>query len=79
MDLAKKLKKLRTRNNLSMSEVARLSLRAVDPRGTITQGYISRLESGQETNPSMQKVVTLCRIYHVEPNDLFPKMSRKRA
>jgi transcriptional regulator with XRE-family HTH domain len=79
MSLSEKLKKMRTRNKLSMSQVARLSQQAADQRGRITQGYISRLESGQETNPSLQKIVTLSRIYKVEPNDFFPKAGRKRA
>lgn len=70
MKLSDKLKKLRTKHKLSMSEVARLSERATDPRGRITQGYISRLESGKETNPSLQKILTLCRIYKTVPNDL---------
>ncbi len=79
MSLSEKLKKMRAKNQLSMSQVARLSQRATEPRGRITQGYISRLESGQETNPSLQKIVTLSRIYKVEPNDFFPKTGRKRA
>jgi len=79
MNLSEKLKKMRSKKKLSMSEVARLSQQATDHRGRITQGYISRLESGQETNPSLQKIVTLSRIYKVEPNDFFPKTVRKRA
>jgi transcriptional regulator with XRE-family HTH domain len=79
MNLAQKLKKLRTKNKMSMSQVARLSLRAIDHRGKITQGYISRLESGQETNPSLQKIMTLCTIYRVEPNDLCPRTGWKRT
>jgi transcriptional regulator with XRE-family HTH domain len=79
MNLSEKLKKMRTKNKLSMSQVARLSQKATDHRGRITQGYISRLESGQETNPSLQKIVTLSKIYKVEPNDFFPKTGRKRA
>ena len=79
MNLSEKLKKMRAKNNLSMSQVARLSQRAADQRGRITQGYISRLESGQENNPSLQKIVTLSRIYKAEPNDFFPKTGRKRA
>ncbi len=73
MTLAEKLKKLRTRQGLSMSEVARLSERAKDRRGRITQGYISRLESGQETNPSLLKLMTLCGIYKVGAAELFVK------
>ena len=79
MNLSEKLKKMRSRKKMSMSEVARLSQQATDHRGRITQGYISRLESGQETNPSLQKIMTLSRIYKVEPNDFFPKKVRKRA
>lgn len=73
MTLSDKLKKLRVKNKLSMSEVARLSEQASDSRGRITQGYISRLESGKETNPSLMKLVTLCTIYKVKPNVLFDK------
>ena len=81
MTLAEKLKKLRIKNKLSMSQVARISDLAPDHRGRITQGYISRLESGKETNPSLMKLLTLCSIYMIEPNDLFvtnsPKKPRK--
>ena len=73
MTLAEKLKKLRIKNKLSMSQVARISDLSPDHRGRITQGYISRLESGKETNPSLMKLITLCSIYMVKPNDLFVK------
>ncbi len=78
MTLAEKLRKLRDGKKLSMSQVARLSERAEDRRGRITQGYISRLESGKETNPSMMKLQTLCGIYAVKPNELFAANSRKK-
>jgi transcriptional regulator with XRE-family HTH domain len=78
MTLARILKKLRERNKLSMSQVARISEHAPDPRGRITQGYISRLESGKETNPSLMKLLTLCSIYKIEPNGLFVKSSAKK-
>ncbi len=77
--LADKLKKLRKRNKLSMSEVARISNVAPDHRGRITQGYISRLESGKETNPSLMKLMTLCSIYKVAPNDICIKRSLKKS
>lgn len=81
MTLAEKLRKLRDGKKMSMSQVARLSERAEDRRGRITQGYISRLESGKETNPSLMKLLTLCNIYTVKPNELFvtnnPKKPRK--
>jgi len=79
MNLADKLKKLRIKNHLSMSEVARISENASDTRGRITQGYISRLESGKETNPSLMKLVTLCSIYNVQPNALFSKNGFKKS
>jgi len=79
MNIADKLKKFRIRKKLSMSQVARLSEVATDHRGRITQGYISRLESGKETNPSLQKLLTLCRIYKVEPNELILKNGGKRG
>lgn len=62
-----------------MSEVARMSEQASDRRGRITQGYISRLESGKETNPSLMKLMTLCRIYKIEPNGLFVKNPRTNS
>jgi transcriptional regulator with XRE-family HTH domain len=79
MTLAEKLRKLRIRNKLSMSQVARISEHAPDRRGRITQGYISRLESGKETNPSLMKIITLCSIYDIEPNELFTKHIRKKS
>jgi len=78
MTLAEKLKKLREKNKLSMSEVARISQSAQDHRGKITQGYISRLESGKETNPSLMKLMTLCTIFKVMPNDLIVKNTLKK-
>ena len=77
MTLAEKLQKLRTTRKLSMSQVARMSEKAADRRGRITQGYISRLESGKETNPSLMKLITLCAIYKIQPNELFVKAARK--
>ncbi len=78
MKLAEKLKKLRIKNKLSMSQVARISEAAADARGRITQGYISRLESGKETNPSLMKLITLCSIYKVQPYVLFSKNVPKK-
>jgi transcriptional regulator with XRE-family HTH domain len=74
--LAEKLQQLRNKKKLSMSQVARLSEKAHDRRGRITQGYISRLESGKETNPSLLKLMTLCDIYKTSPNELFVKTVR---
>lgn len=79
MTLAEKLRSLRNRNKLSMSQVARISELAKDRRGRITQGYISRLESGKETNPSLMKLITLCGIYNVQPNELFMQNSGKKS
>jgi transcriptional regulator with XRE-family HTH domain len=79
MTLAQKLNKLRLRNKLSMSQVSRMSQAAADSRGRITQGYISRLESGKETNPSLMKLITLCSIYKIEPNELFVRMRKKKS
>ena len=62
-----------------MSQVARMSESATDNRGRITQGYISRLESGKETNPSLMKLMTLCRIYKIAPNELFVKSNKKKS
>jgi transcriptional regulator with XRE-family HTH domain len=77
--LAEKLQKLRNKNRLSMSQVARISEQAPDRRGRITQGYISRLEAGKETNPSLMKLLTLCAIYKVEPNELCVKTPLKKS
>jgi transcriptional regulator with XRE-family HTH domain len=79
MTLAEKLQKLRKKQRMSMSQIARLSELSTDPRVRITQGYISRLESGKETNPSLQKLLTLCSIYNIEPNELFAGGVRKRG
>ena len=79
MTLADKLKYLRNRQGMSMSEVARISARAGDRRGRITQGYISRLESGKETNPSLLKLMTLCEIYKISPHELFVKNRRIKS
>lgn len=79
MTLAIKLKKLRNKSKMSMSQVARLSELSTDQRGRITQGYISRLESGKETNPSLQKILTLCSIYNIEPNEFFSDGVRKQG
>lgn len=54
-----------------------MSQAATDRRGRITQGYISRLESGKETNPSLMKLITLCSIYKIRPNELFVRNRRK--
>ncbi len=70
--LAVKLKRARVRSKLSMSQVSRTSIAlAKDSRSKITQGYISRLESGKETNPSLLKVKMFCKIYRLKPEELF--------
>ena len=79
MTLADKLKKMRIKHKLSMSQVARLSESATDNRGRITQGYISRLESGKETNPSLMKLMTLSSIYKMQPKDFFIKSAKKKT
>jgi transcriptional regulator with XRE-family HTH domain len=78
MTLANKLKKMRIKHKLSMSQVARISELAVDNRSRITQGYISRLESGKETNPSLMKLITLCSIYKIKPNELIVVQYRRK-
>ena len=78
MKLAEILTSARTKNGLSMSDVARTSAKfsKQDHRCRITQGYISRLESGKETNQSLKKLETLCQIYRIEPDTLFIKRRR---
>jgi transcriptional regulator with XRE-family HTH domain len=78
MTLAETLKRFRMKKKLSMSAVARISEGAADDRGRITQGYISRLESGKETNPSLMKLMTLCDIYRIDPNTLLLGVTRKK-
>ena len=78
MTLGEKLRKLRVQHKMSMSEVARLSELSADHRGRITQGYLSRLESGKETNPSLQKILTICNIYDIDPNELMQENSKSR-
>jgi transcriptional regulator with XRE-family HTH domain len=73
MTLAEKLKTARTRRKMSMSEVADISSACLEHRSRITQGYVSRLESGRETNPSYLKLKTLCTIYKIKPETLFKK------
>lgn len=69
--LAEKLKTARNKKKLSMTAVAHLSQENKDPRGKITQSYLSRLESGKETNPSFLKIMTLCKVYMIKPGSLF--------
>lgn len=75
MTLAAKLAKGRKKQRLSMSEVSRMSVDTIkatkEPRCQVTQGYISRLESGKEKNPSYIKLKTLCKIYKIQPGSLF--------
>ncbi len=65
----------RKRTGISMTDVARRSKLIAKAnrqrRMEITQGYISRLESGKETNPSMLKIMTLCLIYWILPNKII--------
>ena len=77
MTLAEKLRALRDRKKMSVSEVARLSELATARLRRITKGYISRLESGKETNPSLMKLMTLYGICNIDPYELFEKAARK--
>jgi transcriptional regulator with XRE-family HTH domain len=63
----------RTRIGYNMSEVSRLSRieELADHRNYITEGYISRLEAGKEINPSLLKLLTLCKIYKISPSRFF--------
>lgn len=67
MTLAQILTKLRKQSGLNMSQVTRNSGRG---KSRLTQGYISRLESGKEDNPSMAKIISLALIYDVDPNTI---------
>jgi transcriptional regulator with XRE-family HTH domain len=78
MTLAEKMRALRDRKKMSVSEEARLSELATTRRSRIAQGgYLSRLESGKETNPSLMKLMTLCGIYQIDPYELFEKATGK--
>ena len=70
------LKNLRIAAGYNMSEVARISKEDIweDHRCYITEGYISRLEAGKETNPSLLKILTLCKIYKISPSRFFSSL-----
>ena len=71
MTLAEKLSVARAKKKMSMTEVSDRSVQFKDRRSWITQGYISRLESGKEINPSYLKIKTLSSIYGIKPGSLF--------
>ncbi len=73
MPLKDRLQELRTKAGFSMSQVQRISekYKNIDPRRYITQGYISRLEHGVERNPSLLKLLTLCKIYKISLSKFF--------
>ena len=83
MKLKDRLQLARKKSGLSMSDVARRSAKIAkanrEPRMSITQGYISRLESGQETNPSMMKIQALSLVYGVMPNKIVKIETVKSA
>lgn len=70
------LKESRLKTGYGMSEVMRLTnkMKIKDRRQRITQGYISRLESGIETNPSLLKILTLCKLYKISPSNFFSRL-----
>ncbi len=70
-ELARRLKSFRKKSGLNMTQVSKETMKAKDRRGRLTQGYISRLESGRETNPSMFKILSFCRIYKISPDHLL--------
>jgi len=69
-NLSKRLFGLRKTAGLSMVEVSTRSRKLRHEHAHVTQGYISRLESGRERNPSLGKLVSLAHIYGVSLNDL---------
>ena len=72
MTLAEKLFAARVKKKMSMKDVEHLSRKiSKDHRSGTTQGYISRLESGKEINPSYLKIKTLSSIYGIKPGSLF--------
>lgn len=65
-DLATRLLRLRVEAGITQVEAcARLKRRRSGPR--ITQGHLSRLESGRNTRPTMQTIIALAAIYTVSP------------
>jgi transcriptional regulator with XRE-family HTH domain len=77
--LSKRLFGLRKTAGLSMTEVAARSRALRREHAHVTQGYISRLESGREDNPSLAKLLSLAHIYGVSLNDLVGWYPRKEA
>lgn len=43
----------------------KLTLREVEQKTGISNGYLSQLEDGKTSNPSFDKVVKLCKAYNV--------------
>lgn len=77
--LAEKLKNARIRKGLTMHQVFKLTenLGRKERRMCVTQGYISRLESGKETNPSYLKIIALSTVYGIRPGSLFDAPIKK--
>jgi transcriptional regulator with XRE-family HTH domain len=75
-NLSNRLRHLRQTAGLTMTDVAERSRTLRREHAHVTQGYISRLESGVERNPSLAKCLTLAHIYGVSLNELvgwYPK------
>jgi transcriptional regulator with XRE-family HTH domain len=64
--IATKLKKLRKEHNLSQEQVADTL--------HITQSTYARIEKG-ETNSWASYITPLCKLYHIEPQDLLKQDS----
>jgi len=83
MKLKDRLQNARKKSGLSMSDVAKWTAKIAtanrEPRLSVTQGYISRLESGQEDNPSMMKIQSLCIVYGIMPNRIVNDEAVKSA
>lgn len=62
MELAKRIRELRQRENLSLSEAAR--------RAQISKAYLSQLEHGQSSQPSYQVIARLATALAVNVSTL---------
>ena len=67
--LAKRLRKMRDAVGISMMEVQAQT--AKGKHHTVTQSYLSRLESGKEDNPSMAVILALAAVYGTSPNEIM--------
>lgn len=56
-----------------MRKAAKLTQKAAEKRSGVSQSYISQLENGEISSPSMEKLGELSRAYGVDVLDFFPE------